>query len=1490
MSLRRDELSEKNTGCDSGACRGANTCQFADFLPGMIYQFVRRADGSHAFPYASAACKEIFGIESHLLRDDASAILAQIVPEDRPEFYESVDRSAQHLSEWRWEGRIVVDGQTRWIQAASRPQRLADGSIQWDGLVLDITALRLAQERSRQTEQYYRQILDAMTDMIVVKNQGSRLDWSNRAFREYYGMTNDELRDQIDASFNQPDYTRQYLKDDQRVFTTGQPLNIPEEPVTRHDGEVRIFNTVKSPIFDENAGVAQLVAVCRDITAEKKTREALRESQERLDLALRGTSDGLWDWSIPTDDVWYSPRFEQLMGYEPGSLSPRFETWKAHLHPDDHGHTLAALRAHVDDANHPYDVEYRLRTRGGAYRWFRARGAAVRDASGRAVRMAGSIQDVTDRRQAQEALQRSEERYRSLYEDNLSMYFTVSTEGQVLSVNRYGAEQLGYHPQQLVGTSVFEVFHRDDRDAVAKEVAACLAQPGEVRHWEFRKVHRDGHVLWVAETARVIVGPDERPVVMVVCQDITERKFAERELQTTNANLRLLQKIAVAANEAQGVEEAFQNAVDEVCAHTGWPVGHVYVPAEDRPDVLEPTGIWHLDEPQRFETFRRVTEATDFAIGEGLPGRVLALGRPAWIVDVTKDANFPRAKHAEDIGVRGGFGFPVMVGQDVVAVLEFFSPQPAQPDETMLEVMANVGTQLGRVIERKRSQAALADSEQLYRSTFDDAPIGVAHLDIANGRFLRVNTTLCSMLGYPPDELVTMTVIDVTHPDDQALSRKLQKQEAQGEIGDIKFESRYLRKDGRVVWANLRSRVIWSGMGKARFSLAVIEDITQRKEAQVRLEDMVEREQTARQEAQQSQRMIKSILERVSDAFVALDVNWRYTYVNEKASQIFGRRPEDLIGKHIWTEFPEGVGKPFHQAYKRAVARQEMVELEEYYPPWDKWFENRIYASADGLSIFFRDVTERKKALAEIEEKERFSRLLIDSVPCAIAHIAPDGAVLHANAEARRFIGSSLDEAAQRYVTEWSGKTIWEDGRPCSIEDYPAFKCLKTGEPQPPTTIGIYSQEDQLHWVTCTAVPVLDPGLERTGSVILAFLDVTQQKRDEAERKKLEAGLYHAQKMEAVGTLASGVAHDFNNLLTAIGSYNEVARKRLPEAHPALASLEMIEQATRQAIGVTDSLLTFARKPSAKKLPVNMNEAVVAAMRLARGFFPASIETDHQVPEDQTIWVMGNRTALQQVVINLAINARDSMSAGGRLDVRLSQQGEAQGEVGGAEGDAGGVVLEVQDTGCGIEPEILDRIFEPFFTSKARDRGTGMGLSVVHGIVTDHGGKIRVDSTPGQGTRIIVNLPACDPPQATSSGSSSEALGGAEPLARVGILECDEYLREIMISTLETAGYAVEPITSLGQLESFASSQRAERSVAVLDTDCLDEDDSLRTLDLRGMLPSGLPVVAIAPRTQAKVRQREKEDRTLVKPFQMSQLLEVIHGALKDSRSNGGAS
>ncbi len=310
-----------------------------------------------------------------------------------------------------------------------------------------------------------------------------------------------------------------------------------------------------------------------------------------------------------------------------------------------------------------------------------------------------------------------------------------------------------------------------------------------------------------------------------------ERKEAEEAIAAAHARMQLLKKIAVAANEASDIKDAMQICLDEVCSLTGWPVGHMYMLSGDDAGVLITAKLWHLDKPGEFKAFKKVTEETRFTAGIGLPGRVLSSGKPAWIIDVTKDINFPRAKLAENIGVKAAFCFPVFVGNKVAAVLEFFTPEAVEPDEQLLEVMAQVGTQVGIVIERKEAEEAIGAAHARLNHILATSP-AVLYSFAATGDHAPtfISDNLREVFGYEPSEYLEDRnfVPDHIHPDDAArigsdLSRLFEK-------GHLLNEYRFRHKDGSYRGVSDEIKVIYDEAGKPAEIVGSWRDITAQKE------------------------------------------------------------------------------------------------------------------------------------------------------------------------------------------------------------------------------------------------------------------------------------------------------------------------------------------------------------------------------------------------------------------------------------------------------------------------------------------------------------------------------------------------------------------------------------------------------------------------------------------------------------------------------------
>ena len=248
--------------------------------------------------------------------------------------------------------------------------------------------------------------------------------------------------------------------------------------------------------------------------------------------------------------------------------------------------------------------------------------------------------------------------------------------------------------------------------------------------------------------------------IISVQTDITDRTQADGVLQQRIKFSNLLQRITIAANLATSVEGVLQFWLDEVCAVIGWPVGHVYLVADDESGDVISTRLWHLDIPVKQAWIKRISDDKPSTPGKGRIGRVLASGLPAWIVDVTKDPTFERMALAGDLGLREGFAVPVLTGPKVVAIIEFFSHEAAEPDGHMLEIVAQIATQIGRVIERRVAQDALRESGERLRFVMDNSPAAI-NLKDSEGRYLLVNSRFEEWYGLAFEDVIGKTVREV---------------------------------------------------------------------------------------------------------------------------------------------------------------------------------------------------------------------------------------------------------------------------------------------------------------------------------------------------------------------------------------------------------------------------------------------------------------------------------------------------------------------------------------------------------------------------------------------------------------------------------------------------------------------------------------------------------------------------------------------------------
>ena len=467
--------------------------------------------------------------------------------------------------------------------------------------------------------------------------------------------------------------------------------------------------------------------------------------------------------------------------------------------------------------------------------------------------------------------------------------------------------------------------------------------------------------------------------------------------------------------------------------------------------------------------------------------------------------------------------------------------------------------------------------------------------------------------------------------------------------------------------------------------------------------------------------------------------------------------------------------------FSHRLASGEVREVEVYSGPVNLGETTILYS-------IIHDVTDRLSAEKKIRENEARYRLLFNSGNDAIFVHQPD-----ADGNPRHFIEVN-EVACQMY-----GYTRDE-----FLELTPLDLVISGGKPSVREQVkGILSHrqsvfENTHKRKTGEGIPVEISAhlfhLDDCPTILSIVGDISERKRSEEEKLNLLASLQQSQKMEAVGTLAGGIAHDFNNILAIILGNAELASDDIPDWNPASKSLKEIHRASIRAKDMVRQLLAFSRKNDEESKPLDIAPIIKESMKMLRTAIPSSIEFKQHISDDPCR-VMGDAAQINQIVMNLVTNAADAMSEeGGLLDVTLEntilQEEKACFDWMLSSGQY--VRLRMKDTGEGIEPEIMDRIFEPYYTSKEIGKGTGMGLSVVHGIVKRHGGGIRVESELGKGTAFEIYFPALVEMIEEEKELDGEIKGGSE---RILFVDDEASIVKLNHQRLESLGYRVKSTT-----------------------------------------------------------------------------------------------
>ncbi|MBW2276278.1 MAG: PAS domain S-box protein [Deltaproteobacteria bacterium] len=760
------------------------------------------------------------------------------------------------------------------------------------------------------------------------------------------------------------------------------------------------------------------------------------------------------------------------------------------------------------------------------------------------------------------------------------------------------------------------------------------------------------------------------------------------------------------------------------------------------------------------------------------------------------------------------------------------------------------------VSERTRAKSALEESEQRSKIIFETAVDGILVVKSRTLEIVEANESMCRMLGYTRSQLHGLNVSDI-HTE-QALPQVL------AEFENLLREKRTIaenipvkRRDGRTFTADISTTPLT--LDGQPCVACIFRDTTERK----RSEDRVLR----------AQKDWEDIFQAIGHPTVILNPEREIMAANRATAAKTGLAEHDLIGRKCHEVFHGSDAAPdrcplagIAESLETATTDMELETLGGQYlisctpVSDDAGHLRRIIHIAT-------DITERKLAEDALRESEARFRGTFEQAAVGIALAKPDGPFVRINQRFCDIVGYSPDEMLSM---SYMDVTHPDDRESTKIFVEQAV----SGEIERPQMEKRYIRKDgSLVWINLTLSHVRD----ENGELIYAIgivEDISARKHAEELSTELEAQLRQSQKMEAIGQLAGGVAHDFNNLLSPIMIYSDLLLNEISSKDPRHVEIEQIRIAAAKAKDLTQQLLAFGRKQVLSMKILDLNQVVSDLTRMLGRTLRENIDIELHLA-DAPLPFEGDLSQIEQIVMNLAINARDAMPGGGTMSIATRETMLDES----AARELGDVLpghyakLTLSDTGHGMDDMTTRRVFEPFFSTKDRDKGTGLGLSTVYGIVKQHRGVIRVESAHEKGTKFEVYLPLRAPETLSSSPAAihGEIVGGNETLLFV---EDDEAVRTTTCRLLVHLGYRV--LSAVDGPQALALAEAHDGSIDLLVTDVIMPKMNGPELykNLLGLL-SDLPVLFVSGYTGEAIAEQgvlEPGIDYLPKPFTVAEI------------------
>jgi PAS domain S-box-containing protein len=860
--------------------------------------------------------------------------------------------------------------------------------------------------------------------------------------------------------------------------------------------------------------------------------------------------------------------------------------------------------------------------------------------------------------------------------------------------------------------------------------------------------------------------------------DITERKQAEDAVRRRGEQLAVMHEMLLAITVQHDLPVLLQLIVERAARLLNADGGGLY-----------------LCDPEKRRcrcevSYQTPTDYTSTVLryGEGAAGTVAQTGQPLIIDDYRTWSG--RASVFEDRQpFRALIAMPIIWNGEVtgvIHVLQWETRPFTEADQELLGMFAGhaaIAIENARLLHRlqyqlnelQRAEEALRTSESRYRLIAENMADVIWLMDVESRRFTYISPSVQRLRGFAPEEAMAHSLEESLTPDSAIKARELISEWGPRFLTDpavpplLVHEFEQLCKDGSTIHVEVTSTLVRNELGRLQI-IGVSRDITERKKTEEELRTYCE--------------MMRTIAEGM---FIIGCEDNIIKWTNDKFSRMFGYTPGEMVGMHV-----DNINAPTEKS--PTERRIEIVETLQRDGEWHGEIKN---IKKDGthfwcfvnVSIYdhpqygkvmvsaHTDITERKRAEEEREQLKQRIEFVLGVTKTGLDIIDSQYSVRYIDPEWQKLYGDPTGRKCFEYFM--GGNAVCQE---CGIARTLATKQTISSEAV------LVKEGNRL--VQVTTIPFQDENGEWL--VAEVNVDITERKRAEEERGKLETQLRQAEKMESVGRLAGGVAHDFNNMLAVIMGHAEFALQKIDPAAPMHESLQAIRSAAQRSAELTSQLLAFARKQTMTPRVVNVNETIAGTLKMLRRVLGEDIELELRSGEG--LWLVRvDPTQIDHILTNLSANAREAISGNGKIIIETSNRIiNAADQLGHAKCMPGEyVTLTVTDNGCGMDRETLSHLFEPFFTTKDVGKGTGLGLASVYGAVKQSSGFIYVDSEPGRGTTVTVLLPRYLGKEESARGETDRARPLQRGSETILLVEDEKAVLHLIKRILEEQGFRV---------------------------------------------------------------------------------------------------